>query len=69
MNNNNFNKSEKSLVETSVKMRQEFTGSPFGIEELMRLFLYTPVSDYFIKDNINQCDTGSIQKIKKINKI
>ena len=52
-----------SLVEKAVEMRQELTGTYFGVEELMRLFLYTPVSDYFIKDNINQCDSGSIQKV------
>lgn len=44
-------------------MRQDLTEIYFGIEELRRLFLYTPISAYFIKDNINQCDSGSIQKV------
>ena len=52
-----------SLVEKAVEMRYDFTEIYFGIEELRRLFLYTPISAYFIKDNINQCDSGSIQKV------
>lgn len=34
-------------------MRQKFTGAYFVIQELMQLFLYIPVSNYFIKDSIN----------------
>lgn len=51
-----------SLVNKTVEMHQELTRTYFEVEELMRLYLYTPVSDYFIQDNINQCDNGSVQK-------
>lgn len=56
-----------SLVEQAVKMRQELTQTYFGIKELLRLYINTSVVEYFIKDNSNQCDTGSIQKsLKKV---
>lgn len=51
-----------SLVETAVKMRQELTKTYYGIDELQRLFINTSITANFIRDNINQCDTGSEQK-------
>lgn len=38
------------IVNEAVKMRQYLTRSDFDIDELMRLYLATPVSDYFKQD-------------------
>lgn len=43
-------KLKSSLVSESVRMRQQLTESGFGINELMRIYLATPVSDYFVQD-------------------
>lgn len=41
---------ESKIVSEAVKMRQCLTKSNFGVNELMRLYLATPVSDYFKQD-------------------
>lgn len=61
-----------SLNETAVRLFQISTGFAFSVEELQRLYIKTPIASYFIKDNINQCDTGSAHKtenkvLKKVN--
>ena len=40
-------RTESRLVTASVKMRRELTQSRYGIDSLMRLYVNTPVSDYF----------------------
>ena len=50
----------KLLVETAIKMRQELTDTYYGLNELRRIYIKTIVSDYFIRDNVSKCDTGSV---------
>lgn len=44
------NVDESKIVIEAVKMRQCLTKSGFGMDELMQLYLSTPVSDYFKQD-------------------
>lgn len=44
------NVAESKIVIEAVKMRQCLTKSGFGMDELMQLYLSTPVSDYFKQD-------------------
>ena len=41
---------ESKLVNDAVKMRQNLTENSFGIDELMKIYIATPVSDYFKQD-------------------
>lgn len=41
---------ESRLVNEAVKMRQYLTQSSYGMDELMRIYIRTPVSDYFKQD-------------------
>lgn len=41
---------ESKLVNDAVELRQFFTKSNFGIDEIMMIYLNTPVSDYFVHD-------------------
>ena len=41
---------EFKLVNEAVKMRQNLTKSNFDINEIMKIYLDTPVSDYFKQD-------------------
>lgn len=44
------NRVKSELVNVSMEMRRYLTGSNFGIEELRRIFIATPVVDYFKQD-------------------
>lgn len=45
-----LNETEKILINESVKMRQMLTGSKYNEDGLVRIYLSTPVSDYFRHD-------------------
>ena len=42
-------RSESKLVTEAVKLRNELVGSNWDIDALMRIYLKTPVSEYFDK--------------------
>lgn len=44
---NNF---ESELVNVSIKLRGYLTESDFGLDELRRIYVATPVVDYFKQD-------------------
>lgn len=41
---------ESKLVNTAVEMRRTLTESYYGINDLMRLYVATPMFDYFKQD-------------------
>lgn len=41
---------EKGIVDISIEMREYLTGSRFGLNELRRIYIATPISDYFRQD-------------------
>ena len=38
------------MVDVAIKMRRFVTESGFGLQEIRRIYLNTPVSDYFKQD-------------------
>lgn len=54
-------KSNESIVESAVEMRNKLNDSHFNAEQLARLFVKNPVSDNFMYDNRSNCDTGNIE--------
>lgn len=49
------------LVNTSIELRNFFTKSNFGLDELRRIFIATPVSDY-IKPRLHISRKRKLQK-------
>ena len=58
-----------SSVQSIVKMRQSLIGSIFGLEELMRLYEKTPVSDYFSFSSHSDSDFGVVRHLKHEKKL
>ncbi len=41
---------KEGIVAVSIEMRECLTGSKYGLDELRRIYIATPVSDYFRQD-------------------
>lgn len=41
---------QSEIVNVSIEMRRYLTESDFGLDELRRIFIATPVADYFKQD-------------------
>lgn len=42
--------SESKLISKALEMNQNLTNNSFDANEIMRIYLSTPISDYFIHD-------------------
>lgn len=56
-------------VQSIVEMRQSLIGSIFGLEELMRLYEKTSVSDCFSFSSHSDSDFGVVRRLKREKKL
>ena len=61
---------ESSIVQSAVELRQFLSKSSYGIDEIIRIYMNTPVSDYFkYLNNFDSSDFGIVNNAKPKRKL
>ena len=52
------------LVQSAVEMRQKLTKTSYNLEELMRIYIGTPIADNFLYSSHCSTDFGDVKHLK-----